>query len=140
MKTEFRILIIEDSEELISSWKRDIREYNQSEGHKVTFSATFECNYKDSISRLQNERFDCAVSDLRIPNSENDGASSDPLGNSIAEYIISHVGIPTIIYSGYIVEASETVANSPIESFQKEGVDLLRCCGNSSLYATLLRL
>ena len=121
MKQDVRVLIIEDDEEYVSSWRRDIKEYNASQGYKVSFLATFANNKSNSICQLKNKHFDCAVTDLRMPETDDSTDTLIPLGNSIAEHILNEIGIPTIVYSGYPEEISETVKNSPIATLEKSG-------------------
>ena len=68
------ILIVEDDEEAISSWKRDIREFNQDPAHTIRYLAEFAKSKRAALRALDRTRINCAVVDLRLP--EDDEAGS----------------------------------------------------------------
>ncbi len=115
------ILIVEDNEEMTNSWKRDIRDFNKKGDRPFTFEHTFASNRADAIRLINRSRFDCAVVDLRLPPGEVAAAADQPLGNDVLHLLLESAGIPTYVYSGFDVEASDFVRSSNIRVVSKRG-------------------
>jgi hypothetical protein len=116
------ILIAEDDLEAIASWKRDIREFNQSPTHQIHYLAEFASSERAAVRVLDRVRIHCAVVDLRLPEDDEPGAqNTEPRGNDVLARVLQEVGIPAVVYSGYIEEASELVTASQIHIARKTG-------------------
>ena len=127
---ERTILIVEDDEEAISSWERDIREFNRVPSQPIQFLPEFAKNKRDAVRALDRTRIHCAVVDLRLPKDDEPGAqNTEQMGNDILGRLLLEVGVPAVVYSGYPQEASDIVKASQIRIEGKRGgggMDLLR--------------
>jgi hypothetical protein len=126
---ELIILIAEDDENAITTWELDIREFNRANAGNIQFSAEYARNRREALQKLDRLRIDCAVADLRMPSDERgaDGAAA-PMGNDILEQVLTEVGIPAVVYSGYPQEASQRVVASQIRVLPKKlggGMEIL---------------
>jgi CheY-like chemotaxis protein len=102
------VLIAEDDEETISSWKRDVTEFNRDATQPFQFVAEYARNKREAIRALDRLRINCAVIDLRLPEGDRAaGNNTEPLGNDVLEKLLLEVGVPAVVYSGYTQEASE---------------------------------
>jgi len=114
------VLIAEDDEETISSWKRDITEFNRDKTQPFQFVAEYARNRRAAVQALDRLRINCAVIDLRLPEDDRTtGNSTEPIGNDVLEKLLLEVGVPAVVYSGYTQEASELVLRSEIRVIQK---------------------
>lgn len=123
MKTQRFILIVEDEKDAIDSWGRDVREFNRDPKHSVEFEAIYAKSKAAAVNILKRTKINCAVVDLRIPAEEvgTEPASNNANGNDVLEQLLIEVGVPAVVYSGHIPDASERVKNSPIEIIAKTG-------------------
>lgn len=123
------ILIAEDDEDAVTSWVQDVREFNRASAGGVQFVAEYVKNRKDALRMLDRFRIDCAVVDLRMPpNGEEPNSTGDPIGNDILARLLTDVGVPAVVYSGYPQEASDRVKSSQIQVRQKQrggGLEIL---------------
>jgi hypothetical protein len=115
------ILIVEDDESTADGWKRDIRDFNRRANKEFAFSPQFSTNKSDALHLLSRQRFDCAVIDLRLPNSVGEHGSGEPVGNDVLHGVLRDLGIPAYVYSAYESEVSEEVKASNIKVARKEG-------------------
>jgi hypothetical protein len=114
------VLIAEDDEETISSWKRDVTEFNRDTAQPFQFVAEYARNRREAIKALDRLRFNCAVIDLRLPEDDRTvGNNTEPIGNDVLEKLLLEVGVPAVVYSGYIQETSELVRRSEIRVIPK---------------------
>jgi hypothetical protein len=117
------ILIAEDDNEALESWGRDIKDFNAQQGREHQFIAQFAKSKRSALAVLDRVRINCAVIDLRLPDDDSDvnSSSKEPLGNNVLEQILLQVGVPAVVYSGHLVEVSDTVKASKIHRIQKQG-------------------
>ncbi len=115
------ILIVEDDEHTIEGWKRDIRDFNRRADKEFSFKPEFSKNKSDALHLLSRQRIDCAVVDLRLPNSADEQGSGEPVGNEVLHGVLRDLGIPAYVYSAYEGEVSEEVRASNIKVARKEG-------------------
>lgn len=115
------ILIVEDDEHTIEGWKRDIRDFNRRADKEFSFKPQFSDNKSDALHLLSRQRIDCAVVDLRLPNSPDEEGSGEPVGNEVLHGVLRDLGIPAYVYSAYEGEVSEEVRASNIKVARKEG-------------------
>ena len=114
------VLIAEDDEETISSWKRDVTEFNRDATQPFQFVAEYAKNRREAIRALDRLRINCAVIDLRLPADDKPaGNTTEPIGNDVLEKLLLEVGVPAVVYSGYTQEASELVLRSEIRVILK---------------------
>jgi len=115
------ILIAEDDEEAISSWKRDIIEFNRDAAQPFRYVAEFVKSKRAAIRALDRLRINCAAIDLRLPEEDNAaGHNTEPIGNEVLEQVLVEVGVPAVVYSGYPQEASQLVQDSQIRIIGKK--------------------
>ena len=136
------ILIAEDDEEQIASWKRDITEFNRDATQPFRYVPEFVKSKGAAIRALDRLRINCAVMDLRLPEEDNAaGPNTDPVGNDILEQLLLEVGVPAVVYSGYTQEASELVRRSQIKIIDKKkdgAMEALRwLAGHESLMSAM---
>jgi len=121
--TERHILIAEDDTQAIESWKRDVHDFNETPGRTLRFVPHYAKSKRSALGVLDRIRVNCAVVDLRLPDDDQNVGPNDkePLGNNVLDEILRKVGVPAVVYSGYIQEASEAVKASRIQVMQKHG-------------------
>jgi hypothetical protein len=123
------VLIAEDDNDAISSWERDIREFNKVPSQPIQFLAVFAKNKREAVRALDRTRIHCAVVDLRLPQDDEPGAqNTEKMGNDILGRVLLEVGVPAVVYSGHPQEASDIVKASQIRVEGKRGgggMDLL---------------
>lgn len=119
---EYLILIIEDDEDTIASWQRDINDFNEAnEGH-LKYEPHFATSRQSALKALKQLHINCAVIDLRLPLSETDtNPPTNDSGNDILQKLLVDIGVPAIVYSGHIAEVSDLVKNSNIKTMTKKG-------------------
>ncbi len=115
------ILIVEDDTLTIEGWERDIRDFNRRSEKAFEFRQSFATNKREALQKLSQQRFDCAVVDLRLPNSPDEQGTGEPIGNDVLHGVLRDLGIPAWVYSGYESEISEEVKASNIKVARKEG-------------------
>lgn len=115
------ILIVEDDESTVDGWKRDVRDFNRRTDKQFTFNPQFSTNKSDALQLLSRQRIDCAVVDLRLPNSADEQGSGEPMGNEVLHGVLRDLGIPAYVYSAYEGEVSDEVRASNIKIARKEG-------------------
>jgi CheY-like chemotaxis protein len=113
------VLIVEDDEEAVFSWKRDITEFNRDKTQPFQFVAEFARSRLAAVRALDRLRINCAVIDLRLPESDDSAGDADPIGNNVLEKLLLEVGVPAVVYSGHPDEASELVKSSEIKRILK---------------------
>lgn len=114
------ILIAEDDEEAIASWKRDVTEFNRNANRPFTYIAEYVKSKRAALRALDRIRVNCAAVDLRLPE-EDGGEQNEPVGNDVLQRVLLEVGIPAVVYSGYPAEASDEVRSSRINIITKKG-------------------
>ena len=115
------ILIAEDDEDQVASWKRDIIEFNREAKFGITFIAEFVNSKNGALRALDRIRINCAAIDLRLPEQTGAGSHTEPVGNEVLQQVLSEIGVPAVVYSGYPQEASEAVRLSQIKVMEKKG-------------------
>ncbi len=115
------ILIVEDDEHTIDGWKRDIRDFNRRDIKEFAFDAQFSTNKSEALKLLSRQRIDCAVIDLRLPSSDDEQGTGEPVGNDLLHSVLRNLGIPAYVYSAYEGEVSDEVRASNIKVARKEG-------------------
>ena len=115
------ILIVEDEALAIESWGRDIQEFNRRADKAFAFADSYARSKQEALEKLARQRFDCAVVDLRLPNSSDEHNTGIPVGNDVLHGVLRDLGIPAWVYSGYETEVSEEVKASNIKVARKEG-------------------
>jgi CheY-like chemotaxis protein len=115
------ILIAEDDEEQVASWKRDITEFNREAKYGFTYVPEFAKSRRAALRALDRFRINCAVVDLRLPDDDGAAARTEPVGNDVLHSVLVETGVPAVVYSGYPQEASEAVQASQIRIIPKKG-------------------
>jgi hypothetical protein len=115
------ILIAEVDEDQIASWKRDITEFNREAKYGLTFSPEFVKSKGAALRVLDRIRINCAVVDLRLPETDGAAAHTQPTGNDVLQQVLVETGVPAVVHSGYPQEASEAVRKSQIRIVEKKG-------------------
>ncbi|MFM9428762.1 ActR/RegA family two-component response regulator [Variovorax sp. GrIS 2.14] len=116
------ILIVEDDENALDTWKRDILEFNRSENQPFKYDPIYASNRNDALKILSKVRINCAVVDLRLPQTgEIADLANNATGNDVLTQLLVEVGVPAIVYSGYPNEVSDEVKLSNIKVVQKTG-------------------
>ena len=135
------ILIAEDDEDQIASWKRDITEFNREVGRLFDYVPEFAKSRRAALRALDRMRINCAAIDLRLPEENGAAAHAEPVGNDVLQRVLLEIGVPAVVYSGYPQEASEFVQKSQIKIFAKKGggaMEALRwLAGHESLMAAM---
>lgn len=116
-----QILIVEDDQSTIDGWERDIRDFNRRTTRQFTFAPHFAKSKVEALQMLSNQRFDCAVVDLRLPDGAQEQGSGEPLGNAVVHEVLRDLGIPTNVYSAHEGEATDEIKASNIPITRKEG-------------------
>lgn len=109
---ELKLLIVEDDEELIKSYKRDIRSFNLTSDVKIK-----ECvinNKDDALVILEDTSvyFDAAIVDLRLDNKG--GNDQDYSGNEVIRKIKSNLRFPVFVITGtpHFIDPDLAIQNS----------------------------
>jgi hypothetical protein len=114
------VLIAEDDEEQIESWKRDIKEFNRDGKCGFTYEAHFVKSRKSALQALDRMRINCAVVDLRLPEQDEGTSRTEPVGNDVLQHLLLDIGVPAVVYSAHTAEASNEVKNSQIRLIDKQ--------------------
>jgi ActR/RegA family two-component response regulator len=114
------ILIVEDDEHALESWRRDIHDFNRASGKPFKYQPLYAKTLGEALKVLSRTRIDCAVVDLRLPR-EPDDKTEEATGNEVLAQLLVEVGVPAVVYSGHPAEASEVVRQSNIKVLQKQG-------------------
>lgn len=135
------ILIAEDDEDQIASWKRDVTEFNREAGRPFDYVPEFAKSRGAAIRVLDRMRINCAAVDLRLPDENGAAGQTEPVGNDVLQRLLLEIGVPAVVYSGYPQEASELVQKSQIRIIAKKGggaMEALRwLAGHDSLMAAM---
>src|SRR4051812_14417936 len=115
------ILIAEDDEDQIASWKRDITEFNREATRPFDYFPHFAISRGEALRALDRIRINCAAVDLRLPEERGAGGQTAPVGNDVLQRVLLEIGVPAVVYSGYPQEASELVQKSQIRIIPKKG-------------------
>src|ERR1700744_251650 len=115
------ILIAEDDEDQIASWKRDITEFNRETKFGITYVPEFVKSKNGALHALDRIRINCAAVDLRLPENDEAIGHTQPVGNEVLQQVLLEIGVPAVVYSGYPQEASEVVRMSQIRVMEKKG-------------------
>jgi hypothetical protein len=115
------ILIAEDDEDQLSSWKRDITEFNREAKYGFSFFPEYVKSKSAALRALDRIRINCAVVDLRLPETDGAAAHAQPTGNDVLQQVLVETGVPAVVHSGYPQEASEAVRKSQIKIIEKTG-------------------
>ena len=115
------ILIVEDEALAIESWDRDIQDFNRRADKAFAFTQSYARSKQEALEKLARQRFDCAVVDLRLPNSPDEHGTGVPVGNAVLHDVLRNLGIPAWVYSGYESEVSDEIKASNIKIARKEG-------------------
>lgn len=129
--TEYLILIVEDDLDAVESWKRDIEEFNQDQDEgKLLYEPIFASTRQSALKILSRTLINCAVIDLRLPITDHDTEpTANASGNDILEQLLIETGVPSVVYSGHIAEASDRVKSSNIKILPKKkngGAEILK--------------
>lgn len=135
---EIHILIVEDHNETRQSWERDIREFNRKPDLKIAFIASFVTTRDAAINAIHRSAFDCAVVDLRLPRAKDGELPEGPLGNDVVAALLENSGVPAVVYSAYVAEVGDHVAQSHIKVVTKAGGASLRILSEFSAQADLM--
>ena len=132
------LLIAEDDEDAIGSWKRDIREFNRN-GYGLNFEAIFAKTKLDALKDLERINFDCAVIDLRLPVSVDEmELDKNATGNEVVAMLLERAGIPAVVYSGHVAEAEDFSHLSCIKVIAKTGDGQMTVLKHLASFETLM--
>lgn len=138
-KQERTLLLVEDDSHARESWTRDVVEHNDLPNMQVRFELVATGDASTALQILRSRHIDCAVVDLRIPDSDNGESTPNAAGgNRVVQSVLVEVGIPTVVYSGHAEEASESITDSSIKLFSKQGGTSLEILSYLSSRATLM--
>jgi CheY-like chemotaxis protein len=130
MKSRRTVLIVEDDADTVDSWRRDLRDFNQA-CESVEFVPTYAPDAAGANSQIESTMFDCAIVDLRLPKPKSEPCLSDDdaAGNALIEKIVTEIGIPVVIHSGYPDEQREALRAFPVRCFLKQGGSAMSALG-----------
>jgi CheY-like chemotaxis protein len=111
-----RILFVEDQDDQIALLQDALEEWNRTNADH-TFRLEFAKTYGDAIQKLDEQRFDGALIDLRLP-----GGGALP-GQEIASLCTSTYGIPAAIISGNPADYDATTGHGMLAVFDKGDSD-----------------
>ena len=114
-----RVLIAEDEELQRDIWIRGIHDYNEQHGNEQ-FEHIFAITQEEAVRILHQNIVHCAAIDLRMPvGSTALGNVTSSAGNAVIQTILEEIGIPAVICSAAIEEASQQVSNSRVKLIEK---------------------
>jgi hypothetical protein len=117
------ILVLEDDEDQLGTWKAEIQEFNEDDGRPFRIALRTASNLTEARTILQKCYLNAAIVDLRIPSGP-DGPNTADSGNIAVKQIIETIAGPTAIFSGHPGEVAGFVANTPVRTFPKEAGQL----------------
>jgi len=115
------ILIVEDDSTTRDGWERDIVDFNNTSPRPFDIKATYAETKAEAIRSLRLLKIHGAIVDLRIPDGECEQGGDASRGNDVLQLLLLECGVPTYVYSGFHLEASEQVKASNIQIIQKRG-------------------
>jgi CheY-like chemotaxis protein len=117
------ILIVEDDADARAAWERDIEDFNSEATDGFKYHPVFAATRAAALRELDRIRINCAVVDLRLPAGEEQDkdAVKNPIGNEIIERVLLEIGVPAVVYSGHVAEASALIRASNIRIESKRG-------------------
>jgi|GEM_PF-1086152 len=117
------ILLVEDDLAQIDSFKTAVSEWNK-ENKTNQFDVFTASSKEDAELAIKHSRIDCALVDIRIPESKDSRQSSEN-GNAIIKQILADRGFPIAVISGNISELDEDIsATEHIKQFNKGDKDV----------------
>ena len=114
---EFRLLVLEDNEEELGRFSRNIEEFNETSDIKFHHTETRTSN--EAIQSLNIRRFDCALLDLRVPSAPGEEQHGDQ-GNKTLQQIVAGYALPVVVHSAYRYELDESFQHIPFKVIDKE--------------------
>lgn len=114
---EFRLLVLEDNEEELGRFSRNIEEFN--ENSDIIFHHTATRTAREAIQSLDIHRFDCALLDLRVPEDAG-GVQHEDEGNKTLQRVVAGYALPVVVHSAYRNELDESFQHIPFEVIDKD--------------------
>ncbi len=115
------ILFVEDDASQRDLFSDSIRAWNEANGHRK-FSEEMHGDLQSAQEALRFKRFDCALFDLRLPETATGGRSGAEHGNKLAEAGLRTVGIPVGVISGNPADIAFTLSDTHlVRAFNKDG-------------------
>ena len=115
---EIRLLILEDNEEELERFSRNIEEFKETS--EIIFVHTAARTASGAIQYLHTHRFDCALLDLRVPEDDG-GVQHEVEGNKTLQRVVAGYALPVVVHSAYSNELDESFQDIPFEVIDKEG-------------------
>jgi len=109
---ELKLLIVEDDEELIKSYKRDVKSFNLTSGVKIKEVVINDKDKAIEILEDSNIYFDAAIVDLRLD--KNGLADQIYSGNEVIRKIKNNLRFPVFVITGtpHLIDPDLTIQNS----------------------------
>ena len=92
---ELNLLIVEDDESMIETYKSNIKNYNE-EHPDTKFNPDFKRNLEDGLEVLRSDSYDAAIIDIKLSSDDEEGK-----GNKILRIIKENLRFPVCVISGY---------------------------------------
>ena len=122
--TTINILIVEDKDQTIESWKSAIALSNAADSGGFKFYAEYSKSINDTLLKLNSFEFDTAVIDLRLEEEGVGSNNENSDGNKVLEQIISSKICLVAIYSGQVIDVDLSEEQEKyIKVFEKGGVN-----------------
>ncbi len=115
----FHLLVLEDEQTEIERLQRNVQEYNQSADSPIKLSITAVKSTSEAIETFSSQYVDCAMLDLRVPNT-GDETGDERHGNAAIREVVSNHAVPVLIHSGHTRELSEEFDNLPFKILVKD--------------------
>lgn len=113
----FRLLVLEDDEQELDRFSRNIEEFNQESDIKFHHSPVGTAS--GAIQSLDNHRFDCALLDLRVPKNDG-GVRHEKEGNEALQRVVAGYALPVVVHSAYSNQLDETFRDIPVQVIDKD--------------------
>ncbi|MFK2878723.1 DNA-binding transcriptional response regulator [Rhodanobacter hydrolyticus] len=107
MARALRVLLIEDEQKNIELWEDAVAAHNaEATEHGFSIETTVAMSVDKAISCLKGGRFDAAVVDLRLKNSEGPIGPNDD-GNQLVKRILTEQPMGVVVYTGQKAEVAD---------------------------------
>lgn len=120
MASEVRLLIVEDDQGELNSWKLAIESHNVAEKSDVRFAPTYAPTAEEALSLIEQRDFDAAVIDIRLKKELADG-EPDKSGNLVLARILESEMAVVAAYSGDANAVDIPAWANHVREFQKGG-------------------
>lgn len=114
---EFRLLVLEDDQEELDRFSRNIEEFHETS--EIVFHHTATRTAREAIEFLDACRFDCALLDLRVPEDDGDVEHED-VGNETLQRVVAGYALPVVVHSAYSNQLDDSFQHIPFKVIDKD--------------------